>query len=613
MNRKLKTGTLRKSIKSYKPLMAELKMPQFLVVGDSSNFVGNMRNYTKDNDISGKMEFVLQQDTLINRDVSFSSSRQDKLLVTADKSDSISVTYFFTRDDGYKDGEMRTIPVELQGTETAEGTLDFLRNGDKRTVIAENDESVKLRITGKQLDVYMDATAYLTGYKYACNEQLASKLIGLLNYKIYAGYSGREFTHDKNINEIIKRLVDNRNDQKLWSWWGRSSNSSYWMSAHILRALKMAENAGYAVNLNLQTTAQDYSDTRSYRQQSLYDIEILHALSEWGTQQDYGKAVDMFEKEIKRLEAYQDSLIRKKERYYRNSYLKEKLLLWEIKQKQHLGYTSDSITKYLKKDILGAVYCDDKLQRPWYSDNLIATLIAYRIIKNDSTLINLKEPMQMYILGTKQYGWNTYQSASAVSTVLPDLLVESFNKENPATVILSGKENKTLTKFPYETELMPGEQINIEKKDGMPLIYTSYSMKRITEVRSGDAFEISSYLPEGDTITAGKATTLIVKLNVKQKNAEHVMIEVPIPAGCSYASKNNYYYGKETHREYFKEKTVIFCERLSEGTHYFNISLLPRYTGKYILNPAKAELMYFPVINANNDMRKVSVDEQDIQ
>lgn len=610
MNRKLKTGTFRKSIKSYKPLMAELKTPQFLVVGDSSLFSGNIRNYTKDKEIFGKLEFVIQQDTIMNESILFTSSRQDKLPVVAEGSDSISVTYLFSRNDGYKDGELRTIPIERQGTEIAEGTLSFLRNGDNLSVKTEKDESVHVRITGKQLDVYMDATYYLTGYKYACNEQLASKLVGLLNYKIYSKYTGEEFKHDKNIREIVKRLVDNRNDQKLWSWWGRSSSSSYWMSAHILRALKMAKDAGYVVNLDLQTTEQDYSDTRTYRHSSLYDIEILHALSEWGTQQNYEKAVDMFEKEISRLETYEDSLVRKKVIYSRNSYLKEKLLLWEIKQKQHIGYASDSISKYLKKDVLGAVYCDDGMKRYWYSDNLATTLIAYRIVKNDSSLVQLKEPMQMYILGTKQYGWNTYQAASAVSTVLPDLLTESFNKERPATVILSGKENTELTRFPYETELMPGEQLNISKQDGMPLIYTSYSMKRVINERSGDAFEISSYLSGGDTLTAGKTTSLIVKLNVKQKNAEHVMIEVPIPAGCSYASKNNYYYGTETHREYFKEKTVIFCERLPEGTHHFTISLLPRYSGKYILNPAKAEMMYFPIINANNDMRNVSIGER---
>ena len=100
---------------------------------------------------------------------------------------------------------------------------------------------------------------------------------------------------------------------------------------------------------------------------------------------------------------------------------------------------------------------------------------------------------------------------------------------------------------------------------------------------------------------------------MKQDNAEYVMIEVPIPAGCSYNStKTDYNYrNREVHREHFKEKTVIFGESLPEGTCEFDIELLPRYTGVYTLNPAKVELMYFPVINANNDIRKIQINERE--
>ncbi|MDR3245671.1 MAG: hypothetical protein LBT50_04490 [Prevotellaceae bacterium] len=53
---------------------------------------------------------------------------------------------------------------------------------------------------------------------------------------------------------------------------------------------------------------------------------------------------------------------------------------------------------------------------------------------------------------------------------------------------------------------------------------------------------------------------------------------------------------------------MIFCEQLPKGKHKFEIDLLPRFTGAYILNPAKVEMMYLPVVNANNDLRKVKVE-----
>ncbi|NDV96047.1 hypothetical protein D0T84_14155 [Dysgonomonas sp. 521] len=617
MNRKLKTGTFRKSIKSYKPLMAELKTPQFLVVGDSSNFAGTIRNYTKDPQIQGKVTFKLQQDTLMQKHIDFGSSYSEKLYVTAADTDSITTQYVFTRNDGYSDGEQRSISVVPQGTELAKGTLSFLRDQDNIEVSAADNEKVQVRISGKQLDVYMDATYYLTGYKYACNEQLASKLIGLLNYRIYQQYTGEKFKHDKSVKEIINRLLKNRNDKQMWSWWGLSSNTSFWMSAHIMRALKMAKDAGYTVNMNFRKVETDYADIKPYRASSLYDIEVIHALSEWGAKQDYAKAVDILEKEVARCQAYDDSIVdsnRKKYKsdwYQKRSFLKEKLLLWEVRQKQNIGYEADSIAKYMKKAILGEVYCDDGRQdRYWYSDKLNNTLIAYRIVRNDSTLQELKEPMQMYILGTKASGWNTYQASSALATVFPDLLAGSYSKDKPATVILRGKENKEITQFPYETTLTRGETLSIQKKEGMPLIYTAYSYRLVTDEHTSEAFDVKSSLSK-DRLTAGTPVSLSVTVNVKQEKAEHVMIEVPIPAGCSYASKNRgYYSGREVHREYFKEKVVIFCEDLPKGTYTYNIELLPRYTGRYTLNPAKVELMYFPVINANNDLRKVDITEK---
>ena len=84
------------------------------------------------------------------------------------------------------------------------------------------------------------------------------------------------------------------------------------------------------------------------------------------------------------------------------------------------------------------------------------------------------------------------------------------------------------------------------------------------------------------------------------------MINIPVPGGCSYADRGNNY-KNEIHREYFKNETAIFCEKLARGKYTFEIDLIPRYAGKYTLNPAKVELMYFPTFNANNELKKVTI------
>lgn len=619
MNRNLKTGTARQSIRSFKPLMGELKLPQFLTVGDSSFFVGSVRNYTNDPVIFGNVIYTLQQDTLLHKKIDFKSSHTDKLLVEVkENTDSITAQYIFTRTDGYVDGEERSIPVVQQGTDMAQGTLKFLSNGVSETIHPNADEEVHLNITGNQLDVYMDATYYLMGYEYACNEQLASKLIGLLNYKLYTKYIGEEFTYDKNINEIIERLLRNQNNAGLWSWWGNATQTSHWMSSHIFNALNMAAEAGYEVTLDMDRIKQNlpvnhnYTYLIPYRGIYLHDIEMLHGLSMRFANENYAPAVDTLFKLVRQHELREDSITRKNKHYQPRSYLKEKMMLWEIQQRQGLKDVTDSIRPYLKKNVVGAVYCDDgKQARYWYTNNLTTTLIAYRMIRNDSSLMHLKEPMQMYLLSTKERNWNTYQASSVTSTILPDLVAAGATQKEFAKLELSGYANKVLTEFPYDTVIKSGETLNLKKLDGAPLIMSAYTIRRVKEANQGEAFEINTSLNQA-YFTAGEPARITVNVKVKQEGAEHVMIEVPIPAGCSYASKHTYnsYYRSETHREHFKEKTVIFCEKLPIGDYEFHIELLPRYTGSYILNPAKVEMMYLPLINANNDLKKISIIER---
>jgi len=95
----------------------------------------------------------------------------------------------------------------------------------------------------------------------------------------------------------------------------------------------------------------------------------------------------------------------------------------------------------------------------------------------------------------------------------------------------------------------------------------------------------------------------------------YVMIEIPIPAGCSYGEKNlanRWRYqaiNGEVHRKYFKEKVAIFCKELPIGTHTYTINLEPRFTGTYTLNPAKAEEMYFPIFYGRNGLKELVISD----
>ena len=615
MNRRLQTGTGRKSVRSYKPIVAELFTPQFLTRGDSSFFIGKVTNYTDDHDIVGK---VVTHGTQADweKDIRVDQSHTDQLAVHPVTTDSVTSSYLFTRDDGYADGEERKVPVVEQGVIRADGTLSFLKNGDDVQVSASPGEIVTVEIMDNPLNIFAGEARYLVNYRYDCNEQLASKLLGLVNYKLIMQYEGKAFKYDKDINKIVRRLLKNQNEEFLWSWWDVSANTSYWMSAHILRALGAAKEAGYDVPLDTENIRRKFE----YRvdmlgEYSLADVDLLHALATWNARINYSRHIHNMDSLIVRAEARDRKAKRYSPSYYDRSYLREKFVLQEIRQLARMPIVADTLLRYKKEGILGDIrFSDGKSFDYWYNDELSVNTVAYRVIRREASLRHLLIPLQMYFLEQRSMGaWNTYQSSNIVSTVLPDLLADGVRKGHEASVILSGKVDATINRFPYKLELNEGEQIRVQKKSGSPAYMMRYKMERVTVAKRGmDGFNIRTRWSSGNNdqlLKAGKAIDLIVEVDVnKEADLEHVMIEIPIPGACSYARKVQHESSVETHREYFRDRTVIFCERMTSGKYVFNIHLLPRFTGRYFVNPSQVSLMYFPVINANTEMTKVDVE-----
>ena len=609
MNRRLQTGTARKNIKSYKPLMAAFHVPQFLTKGDSVFLLGKVLNYTQDSTINGKIKWTLvgkeQEKT-----ISFTGFHTEKLYTQAVSTDTIKGKFIFTRDDGYLDGEEREVPVVEQGIIRADGTLEILKNNDVIVVKSKEDEKTIVEILDNPLEIYSRDAESLIRFRYDCNEQLASKLLGLLSYKIVMQFKGKPFRYDKDIHRIINRLLKNQNQEFLWSWWDVSSNTSYWMSAHILRALKAAQDAGYSVDLDVKNLARK----ATYRYEFQKDIhtgdaDLLNALATWNIQLSYTSLVRKVDSLIYRSQFIKN--IRTGEIKWKSAFLVQKLLMLEVKQLKNIPYERDSLLHYKKEGILGDVNFTDGSSQYWYHNDLTANTVAYRIVKHDPILKELITPMQLYFLKERrENSWNTYHSSNVLMTVLPDLLQAGASSSQVASVRLSGKVNEELTKFPYRIELASGDELRIEKLTGVPLYFMKYKMERVTIAKTGvDGFTIQTSLENKKTILqAGQPVNLLVEVNVKRDaSMEYVMIEVPIPGSCSYGDKRQDL-SKETHREYFKEKTVIFCENLKAGTHIFTVSLLPRFTGKFFQNPAQVSLMYVPVVNANTDLKIVKVE-----
>jgi hypothetical protein len=143
-------------------------------------------------------------------------------------------------------------------------------------------------------------------------------------------FKGKPFRYDKDINRIISRLLKNQNEEFLWSWWDVSSNASYWMSAHILRALKAAHDAGYTVNLDVKNLTGKASFRYEFQKDiRVSDADLLNALAIWGIPLNYAILTRKVDSLI-----YTSQFIRNNrtgEIKWKPAFLVQKLLLLEVK------------------------------------------------------------------------------------------------------------------------------------------------------------------------------------------------------------------------------------------------------------------------------------------
>ncbi|RZJ67549.1 MAG: hypothetical protein EOO47_24965 [Flavobacterium sp.] len=429
----------------------------------------------------------------------------------------------------------------------------------------------------------------------------------LLLEKRVRKYLDQKFNHEKDIAFILKKLQQSRKPQGTWGWW-QNTEEQMWISLHVVEALLQAEKEGYAVDLNkplLQrylvaklTDEPDYNDIRV--------IKLLHLLDGKNYIKDWVLAFE--EKERKRDAGLSAEVLALKQREVKVSTF-SLLEMMELKQMAGLKIDLSVLTKLKKQTMFGSIYWGEESIRFW--DNSIHnTLLAYRILKNAGGYDNELEKIALYFLEQRKDGqWrNTYEASLILETILP-AFISTNDKREPASIKVN---EQVITQFPFDSVIANPTDLKVEKKGKSAVYFTAYQQfQNATPKKVDKDFKVSSsLLQNGEIVTKLKAGTLAkLKVEVEVKaDADYVMIEIPIPAGCSYENKIQNFWGVETHREYFKNKTSIFCTKLKQGKYSFEIDLMPRYSGSYVLNPAKAEMMYFPVFYGREGMKKVNIN-----
>ncbi|MBX9853543.1 MAG: hypothetical protein K2X86_17505 [Cytophagaceae bacterium] len=582
------SGTAFAETKAFKPLMATLHVPRFMVEGDVAYVNGKSLNYTSDT-LNIRTSFLSGKDTLGKKERVITAYISERQKIETGKEDTLTITYALKIANGYTDGEERIIPVFRKGTEETKGIfvrmdkdtsfkLTFDTTHGKTTVFADNNT----------IDVLLKEIQSVKDYPYFCTEQAASKLNALLMEKNIRSQLGQKFDGEREIRMLIKKLSKGQKYDGTWGWW-EDSPTDYHMTLHIVKILQKADTLGYNVpSYDKALRELKYFQGSAYKNYHL-KLQYLNLLSDLKVDLNYKKMIDTLDK-------YQSQFTQL-----------EKFQLMRLKQIHKLNYNIQDLLSQKKETFLGSVYLGEE-GYSLFNNSIQNTLLAYDILKREGGQEKVLRDIRNYFMEQRKNGsWrNTFESAQILEMILPDVLKES--KDQKAEVVIN---NTAIKSFPYKTELSTAD-ISVSKK-GAPVYFTTYQKfwNSHPERRDGDFKMETKFMEEGkrkDSLTAGKNVVLTTTVQVK-KEGRYVMIEIPIPAGCTYDQKTFAPNPNEVHREYFKDKVTIFCEVLPEGIHEFTIILQPRFSGQYTMNPAKAELMYFPVFNGRDDMKRVNIKE----
>lgn len=591
MDRKRRAGVGYANTLSYLPVTAQLMLPRFAVAGDRFNAAGMVSNTTADS-VAIETAFYQENQLLSQKNNKIGAGLAEYTWInTPSTGDSLHIRYEM-RSQQCSDAEERSIAVLPVGVEEVNGAY-WLLEQDTNIVFKPNPDKgeLTLYIADSALDLLFEDITYLANYPFGCNEQTSSRLIALLLAREIATYRPEMVVENcnKEIQKCIAQLRKTQQSNGGWGWWA-GNEASPWMTIYVLRALNKAKKAGFPTSALDQGLIWLRANLEDLAPANLSDALIL--LRECGVNIDCTPYLAQLEKQ-------------------KNKTLNERLIRLRLLQFCGKTVPLDSLTAVLQMTNLGGLYCGEENYH-WYNRRAINTLLAYDIA-DAAQWTDITAGIRRYWLQNRQERpRNTIETAQILLRLLPYYYGAKNNSAQKSTLRVNGA---LITKFPVNLVLPKDQNLQLSTTGGWPLFATAYQRWFNPQPEPLDShYRLSSSLYQrgkkvnNGILLRGEEAQLTLDMAVNA-DAEYVMLEVPIPAGCSYGTKVQPYYDtKEVHREYFRDRTVIFFQNLPKGNYTVNIALQPRFSGTYTLNPAKIEQMYFPVFNGHNVVKRVQVE-----
>lgn len=589
MDEDLRTGQTTVLTKAYKPIKAQLYTPRFALQGDSILLRGNIQNFTGERYKSDILWSIDPSDTTTTNHSIQRLYDSETWLDVPEGIDSANVFFGLRTVSGYEDGEARAFSVYQKGVPVHYGNGFVCMDDTTLTIDSGLDAAHTLEINESVAHILDAEIRNLYDYLHNCNEQMTSRLlaIGLMEKRESSRTNRRE------LKRVFKALSDNQNADGGWAWWGKANNTNLVMTLAIGTRLQHLNDLGLAdanaqdmLNI-IKSKAADWLQSKAQNRRDSLEICLLGARI----------GADLFYEPI--LEITKDE-----HTYHR-------ILRGLIASIASLDVEIERPLSYSKTNFYGQMYweANDTLPQPYFG-NLSLNILAQELLHRQNAPQTAKLSSLGWILSQRRgaYFYNTVLS-SDFSWLLSQYYSERPDKESSPSILVNGAEQS----LPFRKTFDPNTPITTSiKPGGKPLFVNHYNtvFEESPEKRH-DQMRVHTVFKENDkpleALTTGRIIDMDIHVELDQ-SAEYFMLDVPIPAGCTYTEQQTR--GIETHREAFRNKCVFYFEHLPKGKHTFTVSLEVRFAGSFHVNPVRLGSMYFKQIETFNNSQRLQSNKQ---
>ena len=172
-------------------------------------------------------------------------------------------------------------------------------------------------------------------------------------------------------------------------------------------------------------------------------------------------------------------------------------------------------------------------------------------------------------------------------------------------------DNAAITSFPFTKTVKDSinHTLSVKNASGLYVVKSEKQIRTTSVTHSGLAIDYV-FKENGKIVSSlesGRVEEQVVNLKISS-NCSFVMVEIPIAAGCMIEDVITSCPALLSHREVFRDKIILYFDKLPEGMYTFTIRQKVLFKGDYQLNPCSVRLMYFPLIQTQTAVRRVKIN-----